>query len=178
MISFVLGKQNSGKSELAEKLALQSGDDRRYYVATMKILDEAGRQRVQKHREKRAGKGFITIECEYDILSVLDKTDAPAETTVLLECVSNLVGNEIYENSARAERMTKGELSEEGFADEIAAEIKKFSEKLHNIIIVSNEYESDAQGYDDETRAYVRMLDMVNERISRYSDRIYDLRKG
>ena len=178
MITFVLGKQNSGKSELAEKLAMQSGDDRRYYIATMKILDEEGRDRVRKHREKREGKGFITIEREYDILGVLNDLEEPDEATLLLECVSNLVGNEIYDNAARAERRKDGELSTEGFADEIADEIKKLSENVHNMIIVSNEYESDAEGYDDETRNYVHMLDMVNERISRYTDWIYDLRKG
>ena len=178
MIGFVLGKQNSGKSELAEKLAMQSGDDIRYYIATMKILDDAGRERVKKHREKRDGKGFITIEREYDILKVSNELEDPEVSTVLLECVSNLVGNEIYDNSERAKRRKNGELSDESFANEIAGEIKKLSESVHNMIIVSNEYESDAEGYDDETRNYVHMLDMVNERISRYSDRIYDLRKG
>ena len=178
MITFVLGKQNSGKSELAEKLAMQSGDVRRYYIATMKIFDDEGRDRVRKHREKREGKGFITIEREYDIISVLNDMEYPEQATLLLECVSNLVGNEIYDNAARAERLKCGELSAEGFADETAEEIKQLSEKVHNTIIVSNEYESDAEGYDDETRDYIRMLDMVNERISRYSDRIYDLRKG
>lgn len=178
MISFILGKQNSGKSALAEKLALQSGDSLRYYIATMKIRDEEGRKRVIKHREMREGKGFITIEREYDIPGVLRDIEDPGRSTLLLECVSNLVGNEIYDNPARCKRRKNGELSEESFAGEIAGDIKNLSEKVHNIIIVSNKYESDAEGYDDETRAYVRMLDRVNEKISRYSERIYDLRKG
>ena len=70
MIYLVIGTQNSGKSELAEKLSLETGDSNRFYIATMKIYDEAGLQRVEKHRKMRDGKGFITIEQEYNITEV------------------------------------------------------------------------------------------------------------
>ena len=42
MIYMVIGTQNSGKSELAENLSMETGDSSRLYLATMKIYDEAG----------------------------------------------------------------------------------------------------------------------------------------
>ena len=170
MISFILGTSNSGKSELAEKLAMESGDDKRYYIATMKIYDEAGRERVSRHRQQREGKGFVTIEKEYDIRGVLELIEKPEEATVLLECVTNLVGNEMFENPVGKERIKT--------ADEIAEDIKYVAGRVHNIIIVSNEYESDADTYDDATRNYIHLLDHVNKRISSFSDRVMDMRRG
>jgi adenosyl cobinamide kinase/adenosyl cobinamide phosphate guanylyltransferase len=41
MIILVVGGQNSGKSEFAEGLVVKSGADRRYYLATMKVCDDA-----------------------------------------------------------------------------------------------------------------------------------------
>ena len=70
MIYLVIGTQNSGKSELAENLSMETGDSSRLYLATMKIYDEAGRERVKKHRQQREGKGFVTIEQELNVLEV------------------------------------------------------------------------------------------------------------
>ncbi|MCR5104198.1 MAG: bifunctional adenosylcobinamide kinase/adenosylcobinamide-phosphate guanylyltransferase [Eubacterium sp.] len=172
MIYLVIGTQNSGKSELAEKLSLETGDSNRFYIATMKIYDEAGLQRVEKHRKMRDGKGFITIEQEYNITEVLKLIDNPKEATVLIECISNLVGNEMYENKDNKD--LKEQKSE--FVNSVAEDIKVVADSVNNTIIVTNEYESNAKGYDDETRLYVQLLNNVNEEIIKFSDKIFDLR--
>ena len=75
-------------------------------------MDEDGERRVIKHRAQREGKGFITIEHPYALREVPDKiikitgSDTPAgdkriKATVLLECLANLVGNELYDNPLR-----------------------------------------------------------------------------
>ena len=50
------------------------------------------------------------------------------------------------------------------------------ADSVNNTIIVTNEYESNAKGYDDETRLYVQLLNNVNEKIIKFSDKIFDLR--
>ena len=63
MVVLVVGVPDSGKSALAESVALElSGENKRIYLATMEVLDEAGYERVKKHRKLRKGKGFFTIE--------------------------------------------------------------------------------------------------------------------
>ncbi len=98
MIKLITGPPDSGKSLRAEELAVQGGRKNLYYLATMKVMDEEGSDRVKKHRAQREGKGFATIEQPYDIIKALDVIKAPKESTVLLECLSNLVGNELHDN--------------------------------------------------------------------------------
>ncbi len=98
MLKLITGPPDSGKSLKAEKLAVQGGRKNLYYLATMKVMDEEGSDRVKKHRAQREGKGFATIEQPYDIIKALDVIKAPKESTVLLECLSNLVGNELHDN--------------------------------------------------------------------------------
>ena len=90
----------TGKSALAEELAMNTGDATRYYLATMEVFDNEGSMRVERHRKARAGKGFITVEKPYDIWDLEGEVMDIGSATVLLECVSNLVGNEMNENPA------------------------------------------------------------------------------
>ena len=53
MLILVSGGSASGKSEFAESLVLQSGCDRRYYLATMIPYDEECRRRILDYQ--RAG---------------------------------------------------------------------------------------------------------------------------
>ena len=63
MICMILGTPDSGKSKRAEDLTLKlSGNDKKYYIATMIPFGKEGEERVKKHRNMRAGKGFETIE--------------------------------------------------------------------------------------------------------------------
>lgn len=177
MISIVIGKTNTGKSELAEKLALETGDDKVYYLATMNVMDEAGRERVTKHRKQREGKGFITIEKQKDIAGILDEGGDGLKSTVLLECVANLVSNYIFDDGFDITKCDADKTCED-IASKVAAEIKELSGKVHNLIIVTNEYDKDGEGYDDATRFYVRTLSRTNELIKLFCNDIHDLLAG
>ena len=168
MITLVVGKSNSGKSALAEKLALETGDEKVYYLATMNVMDDAGRERVIKHRKQREGKGFITIEKQRDIAGILDDKSDACKSTVLLECVSNLVANYIFDDPG-------ADIDLESVAVNVSEEIRNLSGKVHNLIIVTNEYDKDGEGYDESTRNYVETLSKVNELIRKYCDKVYDL---
>ena len=184
MKTLVIGTHDSGKSALAEELALKTGDSRRYYLATMIVLDDAGRERVQRHRLSREGKGFITIERPLDITGILAEMEDAADSVVLLECMANLVGNEMHRvECPDPEPHTEGILQNMGrpdaeqFADSIMSDIECLAENVHNLIIVTDEYEKDGPGYTDAARDYVKRLDMVNERLLDFADVVYDLRK-
>ncbi len=175
MISLVIGKSNTGKSELAEKLALETGDDKVYYLATMNVMDDAGRKRVAKHRKQREGKGFITIEKKKDIAGIPDETGDGSVSTVLLECVANLVSNYIFDDPDFDIDNCDPDKACEYIALKTSEEIKELSGKVHNLIIVTNEYDKDGEGYDDATRFYVKTLSRTNELIKSYCDDIHDL---
>ena len=164
MIILVTGTHNSGKSALAEELAIGTQDPVRYYLATMEVLDDAGRKRVLKHRRLREGKGFLTIERTCDVTKALSDMKDAERSVVLLECMANLVGNEMH----RA-----GSLEENSFVSRIMDDILFLAAHVRHLIVVTDEYEKDARGYDDETRTYVRLLDLVNEKLMEYADAVY-----
>lgn len=93
MIYLVTGGSGSGKSAYAEAMVMQSGRGKRYYLATMEVLGEEGKKKVERHKKFREGKGMITIERPRGLWGlVLDK----GENTVLLECMANLAANELF----------------------------------------------------------------------------------
>ena len=100
MVVFVVGGSGSGKSEYAEQLAVslqEPGRDRLVYVATMKVLDEESRSRVGRHRSMRAGKGFETREYP----THLESLEVGADEIILLECLPNLLANEMFSKEGR-----------------------------------------------------------------------------
>lgn len=166
MLYIVTGGSGSGKSEYAEQIAVQCRNGNGgtlWYLATMRIWDDEGRKRVERHRRMRAAKGFETIE-RYTGLETLELEERFEESNsaglddeqeneslkrwescrvaqkpvLLLECMSNLVLNEFYaqENGAQ-ERILQG--------------IKHLQNQCHDLIIVTNEIFSDGVTYDLES---------------------------
>ena len=167
MNTLVIGRKNSGKSALAEELAMNTGDATRYYLASMEVFDDEGSLRVEKHRKARAGKGFITIEKGYDIWDLEGEVMDIGSATVLLECVSNLVGNEMYEAS------NKGKSNEE-LIELIMESVLSLKKSAKNLVIVSNSFPLDDEGYDEDTRRYAHLVQSVNEELKNISDEIHE----
>ena len=111
MLVVVTGGSGSGKSAFAEETVLSFGEARRIYIATMQAFDEESHRRIRRHRHMRAGKGFETIERYTE----LDELLIPKDCVVLLECMSNLVANEMFREGGFhpevAEKITEGEKS-------------------------------------------------------------------
>ena len=113
MLVVVTGGSGSGKSAFAEDRVLSFGESRRIYIATMQAFDEESHRRIRRHRRMRSGKGFETIErC-----TELDELILPKNCVVLLECMSNLVANEMFR--------------EDGFHPEVS---EKITEGVRNLL--------------------------------------------
>lgn len=161
----IIGYPDSGKSAVAEKMVTEMSDPAsRLYVATMIPYGQEGRDRVEKHRRMRAGKGFITVEAPYDICDAVETAAGEhgldiGEMTVLLECVSNLVANELFERHA----------DKDGMLDRLYGDISRLAEMADNLVIVSNHFQVE-DSFDEETRMYAEILDILNERLSKLAD--------
>lgn len=192
MMILVVGTPNSGKSALAERIAMEREGTARYYLATMKVCDEGGRRRVAKHRKAREGKGFVTLEIPYGVDRALEEIKNPEEAVVLLECMSNLVGNEMHDNPARTalchraatasglQDPTGYSCSESPDADifirQILGDLTCLAEGVKDLIIVTNAYEADPS-YDEETMQYIALCNGLNEKLREMADVIHDVRE-
>ena len=161
MMTVVTGGSGSGKSAFAEDKIVSFGPAKRIYIATMHPYDEESHKRVARHRKMRAGKGFETVEC----YTGLKNLDFPENAVVLLECMSNLVANEMYDPSGA------GENAEES----ILAGIHKLQKVSDDLVVVTNEVFSDGCEYDAGTTDYIRRLGEINVRLSRAADAVVEV---
>lgn len=154
----VIGTPNSGKSQYSEELSLTIfGKEKKAYIATMIPFGKEGLERVDRHQKLRAGKGFVTYEKPTGIMELTAIFDKEQIKNALLECVSNLVGNEIY----LEENVQK---SDEELVEIIVDEIKILDQYLEHFIVVTNHFEDSAQ-YDAETKRYIKITSSVNDRL-------------
>ena len=160
MAIFVLisGSNNSGKSLYAEQLIAKTAGER-YYIATMRPCTEDNHRRIEKHRAQRQGLGFDTLECPYQIGDVSVSSDG----VVLLEDVSNLLANAMFE---------KGGSSESVFRD-----ICALADRCRILVVVTIAGLKD-DGYDEETVAYINGLNKINQKLFDKASVAISMREG
>ncbi|MBD5490432.1 MAG: cobinamide kinase [Lachnospiraceae bacterium] len=186
MMVLVIGGSGSGKSAYAEKAADSffkennvaalsaprsdmAGSMKKYYLATMQILDEEGRKKVERHRRLRDGKGFVTIEQPTDICRALDRMET-GERTVLLECISNLAANEMFSGEEA--------VAEKEVVDKIISEIEVLQRGTTHFVVVSNNVFEDGINYEEATMAYIRVMGAVNRELATMADRVVEVVAG
>lgn len=161
MLILVTGGSGSGKSEFAENLVLQLHTKPYLYIATMYPFDEECHQRIARHREMRKAKEFDTLEC----YTGLAGADVSGYGTVLLECMSNLTANEMYQEDGAGEQCVQAVL--EG--------VLKARARCDHLVIVSNEIFSDGIEYDEETVRYQKYLGKINQEIAKMADLVVEV---
>lgn len=170
MITLIMGGSGSGKSAYAEKyLQTVSEGEKKYYLATMQIFDEEGRRKVEKHRKLRQGKGFSTIEQPTSISEALQKMEA-GEKAALLECMSNLTANEMFQ--------TDPPKAKESVVGKILQEIITLHQELTHLVIVTNNVFEDGIFYDKATMEYIQALGEVNQSLADMAEEVVELVVG
>lgn len=166
MITIITGGSGSGKSIYAEDYAIQyrKAGDACFYIATMQPYGEEGRKRVQKHRAQREGKGFCTIECYQNIGICAEQIK---NGIVLLECMSNLVANEMFQDTQKRNRLE--------LENYIIQQIKQLADASKHLIIVTNEVFSDGILYAPETMDYISLLGAVNQALMQMADEVVEV---
>ena len=111
----------------------------------------------------RAGKGFQTVECPYDLASA----SGCAGSVVLLEDLSNLLANEMF---LRPDPTRAGSRILDG--------LEVLRKSAAHLVVVTNEIFSDGMPYTEETEEYLRNLGMLNRRLAAAADEFYEVVYG
>ncbi len=185
MLHIVYGGSASGKSSYAESFAMSlQGEGRLLYIATMypykwntTEIDPETMQRIERHRAMRADKGFDTVECYRHVEHIVAKR----QDVLLLECMSNLLANEMYlepdsDDGGLAETMSEVEKAGVDMSETMSPVSKKIvqalidlSTRVQELVIVTNDVFSDGGSltYDESTREYVKNLAEINCALAR-----------
>ena len=149
--------------------------DRLFYIAAMKPCGEEAQNRIARHRQLRQGKGFETLERYTDLAGLCTEKPDLAGQTVLVECLSNLTANEIFEPEGAGP-----ENAEEAIVDGV----RKLAALTENLIVVSLDVfgegrvdgeAADAGISEDMTDVYIRVLGRVNARLAQMADTVTEV---
>lgn len=146
----ISGENNSGKSVCAEKLTSRIGKDL-YYIATMIPKTEHNHQRIAKHRKQREDYDFQTLELPFQV----GDAAVGADSAVLLEDVSNLLANVIFETG--------------GTGKQVFSDICALRERCDTLIAVTIS-DLDTGSYEGETACYIDALNHLNASLSELAD--------
>lgn len=172
MMILVIGGSGSGKSSYGEEIITSLSQERnikKYYLATMEILDKEGRKKAERHRRLRRNKGFHTIEQTRDIYKALNKMET-GRKTVLLECISNLTANEIFSDKEPKSGKLIGE--------KIIKEIKIIKEKIKDLVVVSNNIFEDGIAYNETIMQYIYTMGKINQELAAMADQVVEVVVG
>ena len=162
----MIGGSASGKSEYAETCAVLAGG-KRYYIAAMKPFGEEAQKRIARHHALRAGKGFETLERYTDLEGLCREQPDLAGQTVLVECLSNLAANEMFEPEGAGASGTE---------EAILLGIHRLAELAGTLIVVSVDVFGEGRmPEDDMTMEYIRILGRVNTRLAQMADEVVEV---
>ena len=187
MFYVVTGCSGSGKSAFAEDLICRNyhvpGSDHPagslLYIATMVPYGEETRSKIRRHRDMRMNKGFSTIEC-YTGLGALtekggqlyedasDSLKSQEKPCILLECMSNLVANEMYE---------PGGAGNDAVASVLAG-IEMLKNRCRHLVVVTNEICSESTEDTSEMALYKKMLAEINRGMAATADGVVEVVYG
>ena len=197
MIHLITGGSGSGKSEYAENWLTgrdkkqeytkyypngrkireeepgvngeeeQKKDDIFVYIATMHPYTEETLKKIERHHRLRAGKGFRTLEKYTD----LAEFEIPENQGILLECISNLVANELYRDDGTLNDLKETE-------EKVLAGVRRLNDSTARLAIVTNEVTADINGYSEETEKYRKCIGRVNQRLAELADIVTEVVYG
>lgn len=165
MLTLIIGPTASGKSRYAEALIASRATNqtsppaRLLYLATMRPQTPENHVRIEKHRRQRASLGFLTVE---EPLS-LARVPVLSGDVVLLEDVSNLLANAMFEAGESAEHVLSDILALAGRCRWLVA------------VSITGLVASD---YTGETADYIHALNTLNSALSNKADTVVRLTDG
>jgi bifunctional adenosylcobalamin biosynthesis protein CobU len=140
---YVTGGAKSGKSKFAEELllSLNNGYQKNIYLATSLVFDEEMEMKVSLHKERRQDK-WITVETYKNFSeSMTDVFSNTVKNNMLIDCLTNMISNIIFENQdinwdkPTKEDLEKCDISVKNQINGLIDILNRFE----NVIIVSNE---------------------------------------
>lgn len=157
MTILITGGAKNGKSRIGEDI-LRSVKNDKFYIATMISDGEEAERIIYRHRQARAGKGFLTIEQPRNI----GELALPLGSSALLECIPTLTANEMFSEDGK------------GAVGRVVSGVAELAKSCETLVVVTSNVSSDGVDYPAETREYIRAIGEINRILAEFSDTVVE----
>jgi adenosylcobinamide kinase/adenosylcobinamide-phosphate guanylyltransferase len=168
-VVLVTGGARSGKSEYTEKLL--SGIDDVLYIATSKAEDDEMKKRIEKHRQRRNSR-WSTYEGFRDLGKIVDMH---AEKSIMLDCVTIMVTNIMFEGSMDFDSVSDSEI--QNIIEEIEIQFKNLIDAVRKsnrrLFMVTNEVGYGIVPENKIARVFRDIAGTINQYIASHCDEVY-----
>lgn len=162
----VIGGSKSGKSYIAEQIALNLNKNKVIYIATMQAFDKEDEERIKNHIKARQGLNFITLEKQRNLNEIIN--EIKAEDTILLDSITSLLTNEMFKEDEIIEDTSI----------KIRTSLEIIMNKAKNSVLVSDFLFNDSIEYDDITENYKKELGSINIYLAKICDYVIECTFG
>jgi len=156
-VSLIVGGARSGKSRFAEELAIQN-NDKVSYIATATAIDKEMDERIRHHQARRPT-DWTLHECPLALPELLS-VEAKKEQTILVDCLTIWLNNQLYENPKQ----------------DFSFLFSSLATSIHNtkahIIFVANEVGLGIVPLGEITRQFVDEAGRLNQQLAQLADRV------
>ena len=153
----ITGGQRSGKSQLAEEMAL-SLSPKPVYIATARVWDDEFRHRVELHKQRR-GQEWTTYEEPLDVASV----SLCEDDTVLFDCVTLWATNWFFECDEDSDKALTA----------MKEQLDLLCTKCRHIIFVTNEIGLGGVAENAMQRKFTDLQGNINRHIAGLASEVY-----
>lgn len=157
MNELILGGARSGKSALAERLALESAMDV-IYLATATAGDGEMSERIRQHQQRRPGH-WTVLEEPVELAATL-QTHAADNTLILVDCLTLWLSNLLAKES------------DELFLQQRVGLLEAMPSLSGHIIFVSNEVGMGIVPMGELTRRFVDEAGRLHQDLAQICDRV------
>lgn len=167
MVKFILvtGGARSGKSSYALERA-ESISENRCFVATCPVIDPEMDSRIQAHKNERVGRGWVSIEEETAIDTLLANSQGKYDV-VLIDCLTLWVNNLMYEAEKRGNSFGEVEIRQQ--AASLIESIDTFS---GTVVCVTNEVGMGIVPDNALARKYRDLVGSCNRYLAKKADEV------
>ncbi|MDN4072159.1 bifunctional adenosylcobinamide kinase/adenosylcobinamide-phosphate guanylyltransferase [Fictibacillus terranigra] len=180
MMIFITGGVRSGKSSFAEMSAIYHGknEKRLHYIATNEHLDGEMDERIKRHQADRMNSGYRWKTWEqprniHELSDVYGKNDV-----ILLDCLTNLVSNELFDGWKENRNQWEDELFRSGVFLKIMDGLRRLKKNSTAFIVVSNEVFQGLPCTDEGTFYFMQMLGKLHQQIVSEAHWVYQVEMG
>ncbi|MGN0310569.1 MAG: bifunctional adenosylcobinamide kinase/adenosylcobinamide-phosphate guanylyltransferase [Bacteroides sp.] len=160
-IILITGGARSGKSSMAEKMALSLAPNP-IYMATARIWDEEFRQRVLRHQQNR-GPQWTNIEEEKQL-----SLHNCSGHVVLVDCLTLWCTNFFFDLGADVEQALQA----------AQTEFDRFTAQEATFLFVTNEIGSGGVSTDEVQRKFTDLQGWMNQYVAQRADEVYLMVSG